>query len=137
MDIRRLDAAPGSVDRILMIHVLEHFVRWEALDMLAAFYELLRPGAQLIMEHPDLDNCIRFYLEEKGEIAPLGKRNLGFTQFYDNQRDRLDYETHRYVWTKPEMRQVLEDIGFEVPVLDNKVQFHVPERDMRVIARKP
>jgi SAM-dependent methyltransferase len=137
MDIRAIDAAPDSVDRILLIHVLEHFVRWEALDLLAQFHRLLRPGGLLMMEHPDLDGCIRMYLEGSMSIeTPLGTLNQGFTQFYGNQWDRLDYETHRYVWTKPEMAAELGRIGFEILVLDNQAKFHVPERDMRVVARK-
>ena len=91
MDIRAIDAAPGSVDRILLVHVLEHFVRWEALDLLAQFHRLLKPGGLLIMEHPDLDGCIRMYLEGSMSIeTPLGTLNQGFTQFYGNQWDRLD-----------------------------------------------
>ncbi len=137
MDIRSLDAEPGSVDKILLVHVLEHFVRWEAMDMLRHYHTLLRPGGTLLMEHPDLDACIRFYLERRDSIeTPLGRKNIGFTQFYGNQWDRLEYETHRYVWTKGEMREVLEEIGYRVLVLDNKAKFHVPERDMRVIATK-
>lgn len=137
MDITSLDAQPGSVSRILMVHVLEHFVRWQAIDMLVHYHDLLKPGGMLFMEHPDLDACIHFYLERKDAIdTPLGRLNLGFTQFYGNQWDRLDYETHRYVWTKGEMRQVLEEIGYKIIALDNKAQFHVPERDMRVIAVK-
>ena len=137
MDIRALDAAPDSVDRILLVHVLEHFVRWDALDLLNQFHRLLKPDGLLIMEHPDLDGCIKMYLENKASIdTPLGPLNQGFTQFYGNQWDKLDYETHRYVWTKNEMGQELNRIGFELLALDNQAQFHVPGRDMRVIARK-
>lgn len=138
MDIKALDAAPGSVDKILLVHVLEHFVRWEAIDLLSQFYTLLKPGGLLIMEHPDLDGCIKMYLENTVTIdTPLGPLNKGFTQFYGNQWDRLDYETHRYVWTKREMGKELKALGFEITVLDNNAQFHVPERDMRVVATKP
>ncbi|MDR1243307.1 MAG: methyltransferase domain-containing protein [Deltaproteobacteria bacterium] len=137
MDIRALDAASDSVDRILLVHVLEHFVRWEALELLAQFHRLLKPKGLLLMEHPDLDGCIKMYLEGQTTIdTPLGKLNKGFTQFYGNQWDRLDYETHRYVWTKKEMSQELIKAGFEVLVLDNRTRFHVPGRDMRVVARK-
>jgi len=137
MDIRALDAAPDSVDKILLVHVLEHFVRWEALDLLAQFHRLLKPEGLLIMEHPDLDRCIQMYLEGSATFnTPIGALNIGFTQFYGNQWDRLDYETHRYVWTKKEMALELKKIGFEILVLDNQAKFHVPERDMRVVARK-
>lgn len=138
MDIRALDAAPESVDKILLIHVLEHFVRWEAIDLLAQFYTLLKPGGLLIMEHPDLDGCIKMYLENTATIdTPLGPLNKGFTQFYGNQWDQLDYETHRYVWTKKEMANELNLLGYKIITLDNNAQFHVPERDMRVVATKP
>ncbi|SCM72509.1 methyltransferase domain-containing protein [Desulfovibrio sp. 86] len=136
MDICALDAADDSVDRILLVHVLEHFTRWAAIDLLAQFHRLLRPEGLLLMEHPDLDACIKMYLEGQASIAtPLGALNLGFSQFYGNQWDRLDYETHRYVWTKNEMASELIKAGFEILVLDNQAKFHVPERDMRVIAR--
>lgn len=114
MDIRALDVDDGSVSRILLVHVLEQFVRWEAVDMLRQYYRKLAPGGLLIMEHPDLDKCIEWYLRGRDAPhmnTPLGPRNMGFTQFYGNQWDRLDYETHRYVWTKPEMRSVLEELG--------------------------
>ena len=137
MDIRTLDAAPGSVDRILLVHVLEHFVRWEAVALLAQFYRLLKPGGLLIMEHPDLDGCIKMYLEGKVTIdTPLGKLNKGFTQFYGNQWDELEYETHRYVWTKIEMRQELVKVGFTILTLDNQAHFTSRTRHVRVIAQK-
>ena len=49
--------------------------------------------------------------------TPLGMLNMGFTQFYGNQWSKLDYETHRYVWTKGEFKAVLEEIGFSVEVI--------------------
>lgn len=140
MDIRRLDVADASVARILLVHVMEHFVRWEAVEMLQHYFCKLRSGGLLMIEQPDLDACIQWYL--KGKEAPhidtpLGRRNMGFTQFYGNQWDRLDYETHRYVWTQPELREVLEGIGYRVLKMDNEARFHQPGRDMFVIAARP
>jgi predicted SAM-dependent methyltransferase len=138
MDIRKLDVDNDSVDKILLIHVIEHFVRWEAVKLLQAFFCKLKYGGALIMEHPDLDGCIDWYRSRQKSIkTPLGDLNMGFTQFYGNQWDELDYETHRYVWTKGEMKQVLEKIGFEILFLDNNAIFHEAGRDMRVVARKP
>ena len=138
MDIRKLDVDRDSVDKILLVHVIEHFVRWETVRLLRTFYQKLKCGGTLIMEHPDLDGCIAWYLARKKSITtPLGDLNMGFTQFYGNQWDELEYETHRYVWTKGEMKQVLEEIGFEILFLDNDTIFHESGRDMRVVARKP
>ncbi len=137
MDIRKLDVDNDSVDKILLVHVVEHFVRWETIKLLRTFFCKLKRGGKLIMEHPDLDGCIAWYLTRKKSMqTPLGDLNMGFTQFYGNQWDELDYETHRYVWTKGEMKQVLEEIGFEILFLDNNAVFHEPGRDMRVVAQK-
>lgn len=128
----------NTVENILMVHTLEHFVRWEAMDLLNIFFKILKPGGTLEMEHPDLDQCIYFYLKRKDKVCdtPLGKLNVGFTQFYGNQWDKLDYETHRYVWTKPEMETVLKDIGFEIVEISNNAKYHLRERDMRVVVKK-
>lgn len=140
MDIRDLDVEEASVDNILLVHVLEHFVRWDAVDMMKYYYSKLKPGGNLYIEQPDLDGCIAWYLRGK-EVphiqTPLGELNMGFTQFYGNQWDRLDYETHRYVWTKPELQSVLQSIGYQVVQINNEARFHQSERDMFVVARKP
>lgn len=139
MDIRELNVAHNTVSRIMLIHVLEHFVRWECIEMLKHYYTKLRPSGSLIVEMPDLDRCILWYL--KGQEAPhmntsIGRLNMGKTQFYGNQWDRLDYETHRYVWTLKEFTQELKQIGYNVISANHEALFHQQDRDMFVVARK-
>ena len=139
MDIRNLRIEDETIDSILLVHVVEHFVRWEAIKMFQHYFHKLKPNGKLIMEHPDLDKCIEWYL--KGKEAPhintpIGNLNMGFTQFYGNQWDRLDYETHRYVWTKTEIKSVLENIGYKIEHLTNDAKFHKKDRDMFVVAIK-
>lgn len=140
LDIRQLQAHVDacSVDRVLMVHVLEHFTRWSGLALLSDIYQVLKPGGILEMEHPDLDACIAFYLQDKRTMTtPIGNLNIGFTQFYGNQWDELDYETHRYVWTKRELDAVARGIGFDVVELNNNAIYHVKGRDMRAVLIKP
>jgi predicted SAM-dependent methyltransferase len=122
----------------LTVHTIEHFVRWEAVDLLARFHRWLKPGGRLVTEQPDLDMCIQFYLHHLGDDqkTPLGNLNRGFAQFYGNQWDRLDYETHRYVWTAREFKQVLREIGFKEVTISYDAKYHLPERDMWVEAVK-
>lgn len=139
MDIRELDVDDGTVDKILLVHVVEHFVRWEMIGMFKMFFEKLKVGGQLIIETPDLDRCIDWYL--KGERAPhiktpLGLMNMGLTQFYGNQWSEIDFETHRYVWTVREMRAVLGEVGFCSLTISNDAKFHQKGRDMFVVAVK-
>ena len=139
MDIRKLDVKKLTVTRILMVHVLEHFVRWEAIKMLSDYYTLLRKNGRLIIETPDLDKCIEWYLANKDAPhinTPLGYLNMGFTQFYGNQWSEIDFETHRYVWTKKELQGVLRTIGFKKIKISNEAKFHQPGRDIFLIAEK-
>ena len=139
MDIRILDVEDNTVDKIALVHTIEHFVRWETLNLLSHFYQKLKKNGELIVEMPDLDKCIEWYL--KGESArhmqtPLGNLNMGFTQFYGNQWSEIDFETHRYVWTKNEFSKVLTDLGFTVKEIHNEKSTHEKDRDMFVRALK-
>lgn len=139
MDIRDLDVEDESVDAILSVHVVEHFVRWDAIRMFEHWHKKLRVGGLLFTEMPDLDRCIQIYLQ--GDHAPkidtpLGKINIGRTQFFGNQWSELDYETHRYVWTLSEFSEVLTHLGFQVVEANHDAKFHVKGRDMFVVAQK-
>lgn len=139
-DIRSLDVPNEAVDAILLVHVLEHFVRWETVAMLRLFFEKLKPGGNLIVEMPDFDKCIEWYLRgrEAPHIqTPLGLKNMGQTQFYGNQWDELEYETHRYVWTLREFTEVLGDVGYSLVQIGHDAQFHQRGRDMFVVACRP
>ncbi|MDC0490310.1 methyltransferase domain-containing protein [Paracoccaceae bacterium] len=139
MDIRQLDLPDNSADKILLVHVMEHFVRWEALKMIRHWYDKLKPGGVLIIETPDLDKCIEWYLKGKDAPhmqTPLGTLNMGFTQFYGNQWSEIDFETHRYVWTKPELKRVQLEVGFSNVEISNEAKFHQAGRDLFSIAIK-
>lgn len=139
-DICDLPVRDGTVDQILLVHVVEHFTRWQTIDNLRHWKSKLREGGLLLVEMPDLDKCIEWYLS--GEKAPhiktkLGPLNMGYTQFYGNQWDELDYETHRFVWRMQDFLQALRDTGFWIVEGHHNAQFHQPGRDMFVVAGKP
>ena len=140
MDITSLDVEDGTVHEILLVHVIEHFTRWTTLKMLSHYFEKLSAGGRIIVEMPDLDRCIKLYLQGKSAPhmnTPLGPMNMGRTQFYGNQWDCLDYETHRYVWTLTEFCAELEKSGFKIISATHDAQFHLKGRDMFVVAEKP
>ncbi|OGS33736.1 MAG: hypothetical protein A2293_14375 [Elusimicrobia bacterium RIFOXYB2_FULL_49_7] len=138
MDIRKMSMPDQSVDEILTIHTLEHFNRWLTVSLIRKWFGWLKPGGKLIVEQPDLDQCIHFYINHLGEDldTPLGKLNRGYIQFYGNQWDELDHETHRYVWTAGEFKQVLAAAGFSKISISHAARYHIPQRDMYVEAIK-
>lgn len=129
-DMRQLELADATVDQIFTVHTLEHFTRWEASDMLRQFRRILKPGGALVVETPDFWRCFAWLLHPRHHRRVQARR-----QFYGNQWDRLDYETHRYVWSAGELRRELLAAGFRRVNIHHRTQFHVPGRDMRAQAR--
>ncbi len=139
MDIRSLDCEDSSIHTILLVHVIEHFTRWETIRMLRHYYEKLAFGGLLIVEMPDLDKCIEWYLRGRDAPhmnTPIGVMNMGLTQFYGNQWDELDYETHRYVWRLQEFTGIIQELQFEVLSANWDAKFHKAGRDMFVVGKK-
>ncbi len=139
MDIRNLDCQDGTVDKILLVHVIEHFVRWETINLVRHYRQKLKIGGQLIVEMPDLHECIKIYLQGRNAPhmkTPIGNISIGRTQFYGNQWDELDYETHRYVWDINEFTTMLQTEGFKIIKANHDAVFHIKGRDMFVVAEK-
>ena len=130
-DIRHLGLPDASVDEMFSAHTIEHFVRWEALEMLRDWYRILKPGGRLILETPDFWRCVLWLAH------PLGRRRQAArSQFYGNQWDRLDFETHRYVWSAGELARTLKSVGFTRVHTTHRTETHYPGRDVRAEAIK-
>lgn len=130
-DIRRLGLPDESVDEIFTAHTFEHFPRWEAIDMLRDWYRMLRKGGTLIIETPDFWRCVLWLFHPSRT-----KRGLGRSQFYGNQWDKLDFETHRYVWSEREISEAASSAGFSFVRTTHRTETHYPGRDLRLEARK-
>ena len=130
-DMRRLGLEDETVAEIFTSHTLEHFTRWEAIDMLGDWHRMLRTGGRLVIETPDFRRCVLWLFHPR-----RNKRRLARRMFYGNQWNRIDYETHRYVWSSREIRAVLAQIGFSRVVVTHQTETHYPGRDMRIDARK-
>ncbi len=50
-DIRKLDNFPDNyADEIMAIHVVEHFWRWEVVNVLTEWVRVLKPGGKMVLE---------------------------------------------------------------------------------------
>lgn len=130
-DIRNLKLPDNSVNEIFTSHVFEHFTRWDGEDMLMKWHRVLKPGGVLVIETPDFWRCI-WWLFHPSRV----KRSLARNQFYGNQWDKLEYETHRYLWTSKELMAACKQVGFKTVSLTHRTKTHHPGRDMRVYATK-
>jgi SAM-dependent methyltransferase len=130
-DMTALGLPDGSVDEIFTSHTIDHFTRWRGLEMFADWLRMLKPGGRVVIEAADFRRCVLWLFHPSKE-----KRRLARTQFYGNQWDRIDYETHRYLWSSTELRHELLRLGFGSVTVSHQTETHVPGRDMRVTAVK-
>ena len=140
LDLTNLnDVTDGSLSEIMFIHGFEHFYKWETIEVLEKWLVKLEEGGILHIEMPDFDRVKKmsflpsmFYNKSKKRY----KTSIIHDMFYGNQWSKLDYETHKYVWSKREFVNALKELGFQIQYQGNSTFFHVPFRDMLIIAKK-
>lgn len=97
-----LEYKPNTVDEIRAIHLFEHLKRNTLDDVTRSWYECLKKGGKLIMELPDLKECMTRFL--------AGDRFM-LKWIFGNQEHEGQY--HHWGWTKPMLVEYLSMIGFK------------------------
>jgi hypothetical protein len=137
-DLRDLKLfATGSADEILAVHVVEHFWRWEIVDVLHEWLRTLKPGGQMIVECPNLLEACRTLLEDPingAQPGPEGQRTMWV--FYGDPAWRDPLMCHRWNYTPQSLKALMEEAGL-VRVRQEPAQFKLREpRDMRIVGEK-
>jgi SAM-dependent methyltransferase len=138
-DLHRLHVfGDDTADEILSVHVIEHFWRWEALDVLKEWVRVLRPGGKMILECPNLIEACRGFLEDPDRASGPGlEGQRTMWVFYGDPKWRDPLMVHRWGYTPRSLGQLMTEAGL-VNVRQEPAQFKLREpRDMRVVGEKP
>jgi len=138
-DLHRLEPfATGSVDEILSVHVIEHFWRWEALDVLREWLRVLKPGAVMILECPNLATACAELLKDPDRYAsPGGEGQRTMWVFYGDPAWKDPLMCHRWGYTPHSLMRLMAEAGM-VNLRREPAQFKLREpRDMRIVGEKP
>lgn len=122
-------------DELHAYHVLEHFNRWEAPDILRDWMRVLKPGGLLVLELPCLDKIVMIFAHALIEGKEADPRMTMWGLFGD-PKYKNEAMCHRWCYSAAELGGGLEILGF-VDVEQQMPKTHQPARDMRMIARKP
>lgn len=141
-DVLNLECSESSIDLIRIEHTFEHFYRYEGIKFLNSAFKILAPGGLLVIETPDFSRVILLSL-----LLPYRPNQTGFganrdlikSQFYGAswETNADGYPYHKYLWTKGELSEAAELIGFGVRLKTNATLSHLPGRDMSLILVKP
>lgn len=138
-DIRNLIAFDDDyADEILAVHVVEHFWRWEVVDLLREWVRVLKPGARMILECPNLVAACEEFLKDPDQYSQPdqnGQRTMWV--FYGDPAWKDPLMNHRWGYTPHSLAQVMHEAGL-TNVKQEPAEYKLREpRDMRVTGEKP
>jgi SAM-dependent methyltransferase len=138
-DLHRLESFESdSVEEILSVHVVEHFWRWEVVDVLKEWVRVLKPGGMMILECPNLISACQALLEDPDVAAGPGQEGQrSMWVLYGDPAWKDPLMVHRWGYTPRSLAEVMHHAGL-VNLRQEPAQFKLREpRDMRVVGEKP
>jgi SAM-dependent methyltransferase len=93
----------ASVDYLYSSHVLEHFYRDRAEQILRDAYRVLKPGSRLRICVPDLHRAFALYAQ--------GSKEEALSYFFVNSRARSLFQ-HQYLYDYDLLSSLLKEVGF-------------------------
>jgi ubiquinone/menaquinone biosynthesis C-methylase UbiE len=138
-DVKNLTVFPNDyADEILAVHVVEHFWRWEVLDVLKEWCRVLKPGGKIILECPNLISACQEFLKNPDFYSGPGKEGQrSMWVFYGDPQWQDPLMVHRWGYTPYSLAKLLHETGF-VNMKQEPAQYKLKEpRDMRITAIKP
>lgn len=138
-DVRNLDKFPDNyADEILAVHVVEHFWRWEVVDILKEWVRVLKPGARMVLECPNLQAaCEQFLRDPDAGSLPGQQGQRTMWVFYGDPAWKDPLMIHRWGYTPLSLARVMHEAGL-TKLQQEPAQFKLREpRDMRVTGERP
>lgn len=100
----------NSIEFIFSQHFIEHIKKPEALTLFTDCYKKLKPGGVMRIVVPDLDECIRRYLENDLNFG--GAHSYAPKSKCDMLNDAFHEWGHQYMYNRDELIKVLSESGF-------------------------
>jgi SAM-dependent methyltransferase len=126
-DMGDLPFETDSVQEIWCAHTLEHAAMTEVPGVLKEWLRVLKPGARLVLQVPNLDYVAKYWLtgpdRKWAEMMVFGEQRWGEGDF------------HRCAFTSLTLRGDLEGAGFTVDRIEMRWSHN--QETIQAVARKP
>jgi SAM-dependent methyltransferase len=136
-DLHKLTFEDASSDEILSIHVVEHFWRWEVVDILKEWVRVLKPGGKMVLECPNIKSACEQFLKDVKAAGTGRESQKTMWVFYGDPGWKDPLMCHRWGYTPMSLASVMTEAGL-VRIRQEPAQYHMREpRDMRLVGDKP
>jgi predicted SAM-dependent methyltransferase len=127
--IEQIPLGDACADELHSYHVVEHVYAWESPALVREFRRLLKPGALLVLELPNIEWAAKNLLSGMSE-------QMAMWPLYGDPGHRDPYMCHRWGYTPKTIKALLSQCGFtDINILPPKTHGAKANRDMRVEAR--
>lgn len=138
-DVFSLPFRSKSIDEIVITHGIEHLPKYDGEALILELVRFLKPGGVLYLEHPNRNTVLFLYcIETLLALLFVNKakwresKGIASSMLWGNQWSRLDYQTHRYLWSVYEIAAVAkrhDDMSIRT---FRYTASHVPFRDIGI-----
>lgn len=127
----------NSADEIMAIHVVEHFWRWEVVDILKEWLRVLKPGGKMILECPNLVSACQAVLDDvENATGPGAEGQRSMWVLYGDPAWKDPLMVHRWGYTPRSLAIVMHQAGLR-QLRQEPAQYKLREpRDMRITGLK-
>lgn len=105
MDIKKLEFEDNSITEVYTSHTLEHEGKRSTIPILEEIHRVLIPGGLATIEVPDLEYCIREWLNSDD------KWGFNLDRIFGHQED--DGEYHKTGFNEDRLKSLLDEVGFK------------------------
>jgi ubiquinone/menaquinone biosynthesis C-methylase UbiE len=137
-DIKNLNIFKDNYcDEILCIHIVEHFWRWEIIDVMREWIRVLKTGRKLIIECPNLLSACKELVNDPINASSHGKYGQKtMWVLYGDPSWKDPFMMHKWGYTPQSLAQLMHECGLK-NIQQEKAQFKLKEpRDMRITGIK-
>ncbi len=123
-------------EEVEAFHMVEHVYLWEALEMVKQIHWCLAPGGQFVVELPNVEWCMRVFLEQ---VKPPRGAEGQFSTWglWGDPNHKNPLYCHKWGYTPKTLTDLFVEAGFKRELVRlEEAQTHYPVRDFRLVGVK-
>lgn len=128
-DLTTLRYKQNSIEEVRLHHTFEHFIRPEALALVASWHSWLEDGGRLHIEVPDFDATAKIVLKRSSSDHD---KKVALRHIFGS--NEAFWATHYEGWSQKRLQEVYELFGFKVESVEKTA--YLATRNISIIGTK-